>query len=180
MAEEDEENTEGGEEQGKKSKLPLIIIIVVVLLVVGGGAGFFLLSGGDKNVSADLEEEIVYETYEMTPFVVNLASRGNFLKVTLLIEYDPYLVLPSGPEPVEEGEAAAGGVDSDAPGELGKRMPMIRDAVIRVLSAKTADEVLTLEGKEILKEELIEAINESSNLDEPPVINVYFLEFIVQ
>ncbi len=60
------------------------------------------------------------------------------------------------------------------------REPMIRDAIIRVLSSKTTDDLLNTEGKERLKEELIEAINEAIALDEGPAVGVYFTEFIIQ
>ena len=60
------------------------------------------------------------------------------------------------------------------------REPMMRDAVIRVLSSKKAVDVLSPEGKEKLKEELVEAINEAIGLEEGPVVNVYFTEFIIQ
>ena len=60
------------------------------------------------------------------------------------------------------------------------REPMLRDAVIKILSQKKSSEVLSIDGKEKLKEELIEAINESIALEEGPVQQVYFTEFIIQ
>ena len=40
--------------------------------------------------------------------------------------------------------------------------------------------ILTKEGYEKLKEELMEGINEAIGLDEEPIVNIYFTEFIVQ
>ena len=57
---------------------------------------------------------------------------------------------------------------------------MINDAIIRVLSSKTTEAVLSPDGKEQLKEELVEAINDASGLDEAAVANVYFTDFIIQ
>jgi flagellar protein FliL len=57
---------------------------------------------------------------------------------------------------------------------------MIKGAIIAVLSSKKASELLTRTGKETLKDELIEAINEALGLDESPVVNIYFKEFIIQ
>jgi flagellar FliL protein len=68
----------------------------------------------------------------------------------------------------------------ELPEVLADREAIIRDAIIRVLSSKSKEQVLSTEGKEILKEELVEAINDASGLDEPPVVAVYFTEFIVQ
>ena len=57
---------------------------------------------------------------------------------------------------------------------------MIRDAIISTLSYKTPNELLTQEGKEALKEELVDAINEALGLEESVVVSVYFKDFIMQ
>jgi flagellar basal body-associated protein FliL len=49
-----------------------------------------------------------------------------------------------------------------------------------VLSSKKAEDVLTSDGKERLKEELIEGLNEAVALEEPPLTAVFFTEFIIQ
>jgi flagellar basal body-associated protein FliL len=56
----------------------------------------------------------------------------------------------------------------------------MKDAIIRILSSKKADDLLTAEGKERLKDELLEGINEAVGLEEPPVVGVFFTEFIIQ
>ena len=61
-----------------------------------------------------------------------------------------------------------------------KRDAMIRDAIISTLSYKTPNELLTQEGKEALKEELVDAINEALDLEESVVVSVYFKDFIMQ
>lgn len=81
------------------------------------------------------------------------------------------------------GGGAGGGAKEEGPGthpHFMERQPMIRDAIIHVLASKKVQDVITNEGKERLKEELIEAINESLSLSEDPVVNIYFLEFIIQ
>ena len=80
------------------------------------------------------------------------------------------------------GEHGAGGEEKKGglPPLMEGRKPMIRDAVIRVLAAKKTVEVLSPDGKESMKQELIEAINEALGLDEGPVVNVYYTEFIIQ
>ncbi|RMG40301.1 MAG: flagellar basal body protein FliL [Candidatus Dadabacteria bacterium] len=189
----DEEKTEQaeGEEGAKpKSKKKLFIIIgAVVLLLVGGGVAFAFIGGGSSGEEGEDEQveehqEKHYETVEFDTFIVNLSANSSFLKVKLILEYDPELVM--GGEGEGGGHAYGGGAsgggegEGGLPGVLGEKEPQIRDAVIRVLSSKTAEEVLTQEGKEALKEELIEAINEATGLDEGPVVNIYFAEFIIQ
>lgn len=178
MADEEQQEGQEGEEQPKKGKGKLIIIIVVLLLVVGGGGGAFMMMGGEEEDNPDegvfVEEKL--EAKKLEPFVVNLRGGRSFLKLTLMIEYDLGLLGFIGS--AEDSEEMP--IGDDLPGALGTRKPMIRDAVLTVLSSKSATNLLTVEGKEQLKEELIEAVNDAVDLDEAPVTGVYFLEFLVQ
>ena len=176
MAEEKEEK----KEEGKKKKSPmLLIIIIIVVLAIAGAASFFLLGGKDKaedtkeEPQEQVEEEAKLESYEFEPFTVNLAKVSNYLQTTILIEYDPSLY--SKPQ---EGEGASNAKEIEK--LLEKRNAMIRDAIISVLSYKTPEEVLPQEGKEQLKEELIDAINNALGLDDAVVVSVYFKDFIMQ
>jgi flagellar basal body-associated protein FliL len=56
----------------------------------------------------------------------------------------------------------------------------LRDEIIRILSSKRSEELLTGDGKARLKEELLDGINEALALEEPPVTSVLFTEFIIQ
>lgn len=189
MAKEEKPEAEATEAP-KKSKKKLMIfgavgLVVVALLAVGVP---MMLGGGDAEHEEEVEEApTVYMQAKLETFIVNLSQAKNFLKVTMLIEYDPAALHPAG----EEGHGGGGGYGGGGSGggaadptalppELKAKEPQIRDAVIKVLSSKKAEDVLTPEGKETLKEELVEAINESVGFDEPPVTNVYFTEFIVQ
>lgn len=187
----DEEQTEGQAEEAPKKKggkmMLIIIIAVVVLLGGGGGAAFFLMSGGDEAKDENEQVDITYKTIELRPFVVNLADNTSYLKVVLLLEYDPSLVGESRGGAFGGGGAAIGGAGSrqdpisgQLPGALKEREPMIRDAVITLIASKTRQELLTVEGKETLKEELLEVINDAGGLDEAAIVGVYFLEFIIQ
>lgn len=201
MAEEEKKEGEGGEEAAPpKSKKKLIIIVVAAVVLLGGGGGaFMMMSGGAKpegevalDEQAPAEKETVYEHAELETFIVNLSENSSFLKVRILLEYDPAILAKydgsGGAEGAEGGgegggHGSGGAAAADAgglPAVLKKREPMMRDAIIRVLSTKSADDVLSGDGKERLKEELVEAINEAVGLDEGPIVGIYFLEFIVQ
>jgi flagellar FliL protein len=188
---EEAEKKEGGEEHAEppKSKKKLLIIVVVLLLAIGGGA--FAMLGGSKPPAAEteeVEEKKEYKLAEVETLVVNLSESTSFLKTKLLLEYDPSVLHPVGEEGAEGGGGHGGGHGGGGggasptamPPELVPRLPMIQDAIIRVLSSKRATDVLTNAGKETLKQELIEAINEVTGFDEPVVVNVYFTEFIIQ
>ncbi len=158
-----------------KKSLKMIIIAgggLLVLLLVGGGAAFFLLSspssdsseepslvgkikgmvsGGQKN-----PETAPTAIHKMEPFLVNLADLGQlrYLKVTLHVET---------PQKGEEYE---------------KRLPQLRDSVLTILSSKYFKDILTSEGKNALREEIKEKMNQL--LVEMKVRNIYFTEFVIQ
>jgi len=168
-----------------KSKKKLVIIAVALLLVLGGAGGYMALGKkkpADEHAEAEHEEVKTYERVKLETFIVNLSQSGNFLKTSIVLEFDPKAIAEA---PGAHGAAAGGGHGESGgaaalPGILGEREPIIRDAIIRVLSSKKGDEVLTATGKDALKEELVEAINESIGLDTAPASGVYFNEFIVQ
>jgi flagellar FliL protein len=148
-------------EAPKKGSKKLIIIIaaVVLLLVVGGGGAFFMMKKkADAEAAAAAEGEDGGEEHAkpakeakkpehgkdehkgpptfvpLDPFVVNLADRENerFAQVGINLQ-------------VEDAKVAE---------EMKAYMPAIRNAVLLILSHKTAEELLTVEGKHKLAEEI--------------------------
>jgi flagellar protein FliL len=200
MATTDSKKDEGkeGEEQAApppKSKKKLFIIIgaiaaVVVIALVA------VLAGGGKKAAAKATEQATetqrhYGLAEFPPIIVNLSDSSSYLKVTLQLEYDEDVIAEMeaakhGTKGQGEGGGGAGGegkkesAGGGLPHMILKREPMIKDAIIRVLSSKKVEELLTSDGKEKLKEELVEAINEAIGLEESPIVNIYFTEFIIQ
>jgi flagellar basal body-associated protein FliL len=99
----------------------------------------------------------------MEPFVVNLADLGSrrYLRLNLKLQ----LKKPGENEPLLES-----------------RMPQVRDAVLMFLSGKTADQLVSTEGKAMLREELIAQINKvlKNKKSKKVVKNLYFTEFLIQ
>jgi len=62
--------------------------------------------------------------------------------------------------------------------ELEERQPEIRDLVITSLSGRKVDQLISVQGKDQLKEELKNRIN--NRLQEGELMNVYFSDFVVQ
>lgn len=183
-----EEAKAEGTEGGKKSKKKLIIIIVA-LLVVLGGAGVFMFSGGEEKQEEPEHVELppLLKRAMLEPFIVNLAQSGNFLKAILVVEYDANKVSEAEHREAEahgggggHGSGGGGEADDGLPGYFKSREAVIRDSVIRILSSKRAEDVLSVSGKEQLKEELVDGINEALASEEPLIVAVYFSEFIVQ
>ncbi len=174
MADKKEEEGEGKEGEkpaaGGKKKMIIIIVAVVLLLVVLGVGAVFVLGGkghaegeGEgEEAEAAAEEEVTAEAgqlpaiFPLEVFIVNLSVKGSFLKTMIQLEF----LEPTLPPMIE----------SD--------IPRIRDAIIRTLTAKTAAELLSSEGKEKLRGEIKDVVNETLGAEE--IGNVYFTEFIIQ
>jgi len=170
MAEEKENQEQEEKKEGGSNKLLLIVIIVLllVLLIVGGLVAYFLLSGGDEEKQAEPQKvekkkkvsnmTEIGPIYPLDRFIVNLLSNNSsrYLKCKIDLELD-------APELQKE---------------IDKKLPAIRDLIIRILSSKTVEEIQTSKGKEKLKEEIKRKINEILTTGE--IRNVYFTEFVIQ
>ena len=169
MAKKKDQDTEAVEEgaEGKKSKKGLLIIIIIAVLLLGGGgfgAYWFLLRTPPPTAEelAEIEaaktpEPVILPVFALKPFVVNLADKKRrYLKVTMKLEL-------SNEELLEE---------------IDKRRAQLRDVVLTLLSSKTASEIGTLEGKFLLRQDIIKRVN--VNLVTGKVTKVYWEEFVIQ
>lgn len=177
MAGKKPEEGDGVVEKKPKGNMVLIIVIVLlVVLLVGGGAAAFLMLGGSHEEAAATPQAQEVKTekkksskkstdhltigpmYPMTQFVVNLLSEnGNrFLKVAIDLELSDVKLQP----------------------EVDRKKSLIRDIIIRTFSSKTFEEISTLKGKDKLKEEVLDKVNE--NLSDGQIKNIYFTDFVVQ
>ena len=138
-----------------KSKKKLIIIVAAVLLLLGGGgaaAYLFLFGkhgsaehGNTKDAAADEAEDEggakgKPPTYlSLEPFVVNVA--GETVERYLQVGVDVRLSSPEMADLVKQ------------------RMPEIRNSILLILSSKRVEELNTLEGKNVLRDEMRDAVN---------------------
>ncbi len=153
--------------------LILIVVLLVVLLVGGAVAAFFLLGSDDETVSTQTQQSTstsakkikrstdylsIGPMYPMSEFIVNLLSESGsrYLKVALDIELSSEELAP----------------------EMDKKKSLIRDIVIRSLSSKTFEEVSTMKGKDRLKDEIVNKLNDI--LADGQVKNIFFTDFVVQ
>jgi len=171
MAEE-KENQEVQEEKkegGSKLLLIVIIVLLLILLIVGGLVAYFLLKGDETQNQPQEPQKIekkkkvenmteIGPIYPLDQFIVNLVSNNSsrYLKCKIDLELD-------SPELQQE---------------VDKKLPAIRDLIIRILSSKTVEEIQTAKGKEKLKEEIKRKINEILTTGE--IRHVYFTEFVIQ
>ena len=144
--------------KGGKKKLIIIIAAVLVLVLGGGGAAFFLMKknpaegeetadeGDGRHAKADAPAAKAKPKHDsknppiflpLDPFTVNLADRESerYAQVAVTLELD----------------------ESKSADELKLYMPAIRNNILMVLSHKTAEQMLTREGKEKLATKILHA-----------------------
>lgn len=186
MADEDLDLDGGEEEAPKSSKKMLIIIIVgVVLLVIIGVLGGLFLGGvfDDKpeqpqteqsgegesedtasSEEAETEEAVVERSYWPLepPFVLNFEgkSKARYMQIGL--------------------EVAT--TNDKAHAAVKKHLPVIRNEIVLLLSGQKYEEMVTPEGKEQLRAELIETINNilQKHKVKKGIDNIYFTSFVMQ
>ncbi|MFP3206569.1 MAG: flagellar basal body-associated protein FliL [Hydrogenobaculum sp.] len=155
----EEQVKEEGKQSGGKKKL-IFILIPVLLLLIGGAGAYFFLTHKKKESTKQMvvAPQKLGVMYDLGSFLVNLADKNanTYAKVSITLELSNQKVQQ----------------------EVVKRLPIIKDAVINLLSSKTYDEIRTPEGKEELRLELIKRIN--AILVTGGVQNIYFTQFIVQ
>jgi flagellar basal body-associated protein FliL len=117
--------------------------------------------------------------------IVNLVDPGGrkFIRTNVVLEFAPNDPVYFSTETASSGEEGSSMSPSQAYAqefltELEGKLPIINDAIITLLSTKSFDDVYTAEGKDILRNEIMQAVN--SRLTEYHVIYVYFTEFVMQ
>lgn len=161
----------------KRSKMLMLMLIVSLALALGSGAFAFVSSqsvgadidavrqaaektGDDAEVAIEemAEAREVGVIHPLGSFVVNLLDPGNLRYINCRIELE-----------VE---------DSDTVREITSREAQFKDTVISLLGNQTYEDVLGVEGKARLREELLVRFNRL--LPEGQIARVYLTEFVVQ
>jgi len=150
----------------KKGKLRIIIIAAAVLVVGGGGAILAMkyrrapVDQSAKSKEAEITSKIK-SMMNLEPFLVNLADveANRFVKVTFRLGLDE----PSLGEEYQDNTVI---------------LSATRDQILSLLSTKTADELLTPEGKDRLRKEISEKV--SAIFPKGKVVKVFILDLVVQ
>jgi flagellar FliL protein len=184
---------DAGKKKGK-GKLLIILIAVLVLALGGGSAAYFFMGRGDaakgksakqKNGDAHdgsashgddaegAEEGEEGEAHEpavvaLPTFTVNLADKDatRYLRTTVsLVVQDT------------EKAASLSGDGSHKPAGEPVRIAMARSAILELLTTKTAEELMSAEGKTALKKEIAARASKAFRFK---VNDVLLAEFVVQ
>lgn len=129
--------------KGKKKLILIVVGVLVVLLLAGAGALFMMkksmashdaeAEGGAEQASQaeepkdKVDHNVPPVFVPLEPFVVNLADRGTerFAQIGINLQVD----------------------EASVSDKIKLYMPAIRNAILLILSHKTAEELLTTEGK---------------------------------
>ena len=162
---------------GKTRKLMIIGGIAALLLVVGAPVAYFTLSkknveneslapdaahGEGEQAAVALNEDEYDEGEEplgaffpLDSFVVNLQG-GRYLRCQIQLEFG----------------------EREVPKRFYGRLVLVRDAIIALLSRKSESELGNENGKNALKTELKDIVNEVLKRQE--IKQVYFTQFVIQ
>lgn len=144
-------------------KTVMTILIVLVAAVVGAGGTFFMLRGGVKNTAIKPAEaaEPPAQTLMLDERTVNLAdtSESRYLRVTLALEV-------TGTGKAEELEK--------------EHKPKLLDGLIEVASKHTFKSLLRAEGKQTLRQELLDAFNKALQKNGWKVKEVLYTDFVME
>lgn len=155
----------------KLNSIILILLVLLLLMMVGMGIGFLTViknlspttsaAKAVKTVNAEKKPEKLY-TYDVNDgkaLMSNLqdtqTNAGRIIRVTVQLEV----------------------TDKKLPETMKEKNIVIADIIDSVLRSKTADELLKPEGKEKVRKEIKDRLNE---IFENKVYNVNFGEFIIQ
>lgn len=179
----------------KSKKLLLILIGAVLLLAIAGGGAFFYIS---KQRAAAAEEA------EDAPHTNSASSKPHAPPVYLPLDNMVVNLADPGGERVAQVGITLEVRDAKASDQVKGFLPTIRSAVLLLISQRTADELLSQEGKKKLAKDILRetlrpfgggaedteetekpkpkksAKSAKAGDEEMPVLGVLFSSFIVQ
>ena len=143
----------------------LLVVVVVVLLTRSGGqkkVEEVEVVPHDAPIAVDEaadeleeEEEAIGAIFPLESFIVNLKG-GGFLRAQVQFEF----------------------VERDISPRFHVRQAIVRDGMISLFAGKSAEEISTQEGRDKLKAEIKDLVNEVMKKQE--IKRVYFTQFVVQ
>ena len=152
----------------KKKKLIMVVVLAVIVLGIGGAGAWFMLAGSDKP-AADVAEAVkpsgpqpAFYVAMLRPFVFNVAGGQRDRLVQIKIQL------------MVRGAAAEALARQNS--------PLIEGTLLRIFSAATAEQLMTFEGKEKLRQDSLEECRRVLNdlVSSPVIEQVLFTGFVMQ
>lgn len=181
MADENEVVEEAGKEEASSGKNPLLTILVLLNTIMMGAIAYFQYSAHEKVaqqpniqdlIQAEMKKKLEAESGDTGEAKV---SEGILFP---LEGFTANLAQGDGPRRFIRLSAVLKFSKDSSEDEFKKRKPQIRDTVITTLNSKRPEDLLSVQGKNFLKEEIKAAIN--SFLVDGHVIDMFYVNFQVQ
>lgn len=179
MADDDEKENENSDEDkdasgGGKKKIILLAIIGLVLIGVSVGGTLAALSflGGDEEMAAegeDVDAEVMDEPMKQAIYYP--------IKPPLMTSFDA-----RGRQRLVQAEVTLMTRDSDVIAAVELHMPMIRNALVLLISGQIYEEIQTAEGKELLRVQSLQELQRllEQEIGKPGIEEVLFTGLILQ
>lgn len=163
----------------EKGNNGILIAILAVTLVAALAAIFVVYKVMQPPQTVIDGPERVFQpgpTMEVGEFIVNLGNvnERRFLRSSITLEF--HVNDAAYTEATEEGKKKW---SEQFIKSLESKKPMFKDAIVTILSKKTAEELGTPRGKEEMKADLMARLNEFL-AKSTPVREIYLTDFIVQ
>jgi len=146
----------------RKSRKRLYLALIALVLLAGGGGGgawWFLHSNAEAPKPVKPAPPAPPVFIELETFTVNLTG-DRILQTTLTLQV-------AKPEDAEQ---------------LKVYLPQVKNRLLMLLSAKTAEELQTTEGKEGLRAEIVARLRApyEKGLEAPAINGVFLTSFVIQ
>ena len=180
----DEENTEqaGGAGDEGSQKNPLLMIVLLLNTVAMGAVAYLQYSSFQKEAARPSIRDIVAAELKIKEEESSKLNTGEAQEEDgVLFPLDPFtanLAQGDGPRRYVRLNAVLKFSKKSSEEEFKARKPQIRDTIISTLNSKRPEDLLKVEGKNFLKEELKAAIN--TFLVDGEVIDIFYVGFQVK
>ncbi|WP_372652495.1 flagellar basal body-associated protein FliL [Halobacteriovorax sp.] len=159
-------------------KNPLLTIVMILQLILMGGIAYFQYMAHQKLAATESVMDVVKS--DMKAGAIDESSETGEAREEegILFPLDNFtanLAQGDGPRRFVRLNAVLKFNRDSSEEEFKARKPQIRDTIISILNSKRAEDLLKVEGKNYLKEEIKAAIN--SFLVDGKVIDVFYVSF---
>jgi flagellar FliL protein len=153
----------------KSSKSKLVMMIVLVLVLLGGGsAAWYFMQPKDANKESEAAKAAEQKTAAVPVFMT--------------LETFTVNLLPDPGEQYLQTDISLQLTQAANESLVKQIMPLVKAQILMILSSKRSSEITSIEGKNALSQEIVEAINkllpQASNGQ--AVSGVFFTSFIIQ
>jgi len=175
MAEE-ESQTPPPAQGNNKLLIILIVLVVILILAVGGGMAYYVMTQKNVNNQEQTQSQDKKDDFEVSNKLYKASIEDQVLNIMTARGKSKLMKLSFT-------------IKSTAPNiqeVLDSNKEEVLDEVIRLITARSAEELQTVGGKELLKEDLLQAINtilNQSGAENYPVDSVkkiFFTSFVIK